>query len=156
MLSDQNTAMNWNLSLMTDCTIVPSCKIKSLKHWKLYKYAYIVQESFDMTDKSYPPPCCNDLQLLYLSVTLYACAQRGDLLSKFGEISFQEYVSGGFLPVLLRWSSLKQKRVKCEANFMSSGSQIVKRLRRRQYDHVNTARTIGLVLDLLQPCTDLN
>ena len=29
-----------------------------------------------MTDKSYPPPCRNYLQTLYLSVTLYACAQR--------------------------------------------------------------------------------
>ena len=29
-----------------------------------------------MTDKSYPPPCRNYLQPLYLSVTLYACAQR--------------------------------------------------------------------------------
>ena len=29
-----------------------------------------------MTDKSYQPPCRNYLQPLYLSVTLYACAQR--------------------------------------------------------------------------------
>ena len=29
-----------------------------------------------MTDKNYPPPCRNYLQPLYLSVTLYACAQR--------------------------------------------------------------------------------
>ena len=76
MLSDQNTAMNWNLSLMTACIIVPLCKIKVLKHWKLYKNAYILQESFAMKDYSYPPPCRNYLQPLYLSVTLYACAQR--------------------------------------------------------------------------------
>ena len=75
MLSDQNTAMNWNISLMTACKIVPQCKIKVLKHWKLYKDAYILQESFAMTDKSHPPPCRNYLQPLYLSVTLYACAQ---------------------------------------------------------------------------------
>ena len=31
-----------------------------------------------MADKSYPPPCRNYLQPLYLSVTLYACAQRVD------------------------------------------------------------------------------
>ena len=76
MLSDQNTAMNWNLSLMTACIIVPECTIKVLKHWKLYKDAYILQESFATTDKSYPPPCRNYLLPLYLSVTLYACAQR--------------------------------------------------------------------------------
>ena len=76
MLSDQYTAMNWNLSLMTTCIIVPECKIKVLKHWKLYKDAYILQESFAMTDKSYWPPCRNYLQPLYLSVKLYACAQR--------------------------------------------------------------------------------
>ena len=32
-----------------------------------------------MTDKSYPPPCRNYLQPLYLSVTLYACAQREEV-----------------------------------------------------------------------------
>ena len=58
---------------MTACIIVLECKIKVLKHWKLYKDAYILQESFAMTDKSYPPPCHN---YLYLSMTLYACAQR--------------------------------------------------------------------------------
>ena len=80
MLSEQNTAMNWNISLMTACIIVPECKIKVLKHLKLYKDAYILQESFTMTDKSYPPPCRNYLQPLYLSVTLYACAQREYLM----------------------------------------------------------------------------
>ena len=50
---------------------------KVLKHWKLYKDAYILQESFAMTVKSYPPPCRNFQQPFYLSVTLYACAQRG-------------------------------------------------------------------------------
>ena len=34
-----------------------------------------------MTDESYPPPCRNYLQPLYLSVTLYACAQRYDVNS---------------------------------------------------------------------------
>ena len=76
MLSDQNTAMNWNISLITAFIIVPECKIKVLKHWKWYKDAYILQESFAMTDKSYQPPCRNYLQPFYLSVTLYACVQR--------------------------------------------------------------------------------
>ena len=66
---------------MTACIIVPECKIKVLKHWKLYKDAYILQESFALTDKSYPPPCRNYLQPLYSSVTLYACAQRDDIHS---------------------------------------------------------------------------
>ena len=47
---------------MTACIIVLYCKIKVLLHWKLYKDAYILQESFAMTDKSYPPPCRNYLQ----------------------------------------------------------------------------------------------
>ena len=34
-----------------------------------------------MTDKSYPSPCRNYLQPLYLSVTLYACAQRDKVKS---------------------------------------------------------------------------
>ena len=78
MLSDQNTTMNWNLSRITACIIIPFCKIKVLKHGKLYKDAYILQESFATTDKTYPSPCRNYLQTLYLSVTLYACAQRDD------------------------------------------------------------------------------
>ena len=40
----------------------------------------------------------------------------------------------------------KLLRVKGEANFISSGSKIVKRLRRRQYDPAIIERTIGLVL----------
>ena len=46
----------------------------------------------------------------------------------------------------------KLRRVKDTPNFISSGSKIVKRLRRRQYDPVIIERTIGLVLG---PCTAL-
>ena len=46
----------------------------------------------------------------------------------------------------------KLRRVKDTTNFISSGSKIVKRLRRRQYDPVIIERTIGLVLG---PCTAL-
>ena len=64
-----------------------------------------------------------------------------ELPSKFGAILFQDYVSQGIIhPVY------KLRRVKGEANFISSGSKIVKRLRRRQYDPVIIERTIGLVL----------
>ena len=70
-----------------------------------------------------------------------------DLLSKFGEISFQEYVSEGISqPVFYGDLIYKLRRVKCEANFVSSGSKIVKRIRRRKYDPVVIERTIGLVL----------
>ena len=58
-----------------------------------------------------------------------------ELLSKFGAISFQDYVSQGIThPVFYGDLVYKLRRVKGEANFISSGSQIVKRLRRRQYD----------------------
>ena len=40
----------------------------------------------------------------------------------------------------------KIRRVKCEANFVSSGWKIVKRLQRRKYDPVVIEKTIGLVL----------
>ena len=60
-----------------------------------------------------------------------------DLLSKFGEISFQEYVTEVIShPVFYGDLVYKLRRVKCEANFVSSGSNIVKRLRRRKYDPV--------------------
>ena len=46
----------------------------------------------------------------------------------------------------------KLRRVKDTPNFISPGSKIVKRLRRRQYGPLITERTIGLVLG---PCTAL-
>ena len=70
-----------------------------------------------------------------------------ELLSKFGAISFQEYVSKGIThPVFYGDLVYKLRRVKSESNFISSGSKIVKRLRRRQYDPEIIERTIGLVL----------
>ena len=70
-----------------------------------------------------------------------------ELLSKFGAISFQEYVSKGIThPVFYGDLVYKLRRVKSESNFISSGSKIVKRLRRRQYDPETIERTIGLVL----------
>ena len=70
-----------------------------------------------------------------------------DLLSKFGEISFQEYVSEGIShPVFYGDLVYKLRRIKWEANFVSSGSKITKRLRRWTYDPVIIERTIGLAL----------
>ena len=64
-------------------------------------------------------------------------------LSKFGAISLNEYVSKEIThPVFV----CKLRRVKDEANFTSSRSKTVKRLRRRQYDPAIIERTIGLVL----------
>ena len=70
-----------------------------------------------------------------------------ELLSKFGAISFQNYVSQGIThPVFYGDLVYKLRRVKGEANFISSGSKIGKRLRRRQYDPAIIERTLGLVL----------
>ena len=70
-----------------------------------------------------------------------------ELLSKFGDISFQKYLSKGIShPVFYGDLVYKLRRVKETPNFSSSGSQIVKRLRRRQYDPVIIVRTIGLEL----------
>ena len=66
-----------------------------------------------------------------------------ELLSKFGEISFKDYVSQGIFYGDLVY---KIRRVKGEANFISSGTKIVKLLRRRQYDPAMIERTICLVL----------
>ena len=63
------------------------------------------------------------------------------------EISFQEYLSKGIShPVFYVDLVYKLRRVKDTPNFISSGSKIVKRLRRRQYDPLIIERTIGLVL----------
>ena len=70
-----------------------------------------------------------------------------DLLSKFGEISFQKYVTEGiYHPVFYGDLVYKLRKVRCEANFLSSGSKIVKCLQRRKYDPLIIERTIGLVL----------
>ena len=62
-----------------------------------------------------------------------------ELLFKFGAISFQEYVSKGIThPVFYGDLVYKLRRVKSDSNFISSGSKIVKRLRRRQYKAVGT------------------
>ena len=69
-----------------------------------------------------------------------------ELLSKFDTISFQEYVSkGNTHPVFYSDLVYKLRSVEGEANFISSGSKIVKRLRRRQYDPAIIERTIGLL-----------
>ena len=69
-----------------------------------------------------------------------------DLSSNLGVISFQEYVTEGIShPVFHGDQVYKLRRVKYEANFVSSGSKIVKHLRRRKYDPVIIERTIGLV-----------
>ena len=94
---------------------------------------------------------------IFLSVNLYSIKTRKtfgkffrsytDLLSKFGEISFQEYVTEGIShPVFYGDLVYKLRRVRCETNFVSSGSKIVKRLRRRKYDPLIIENTIGLVL----------
>ena len=76
-----------------------------------------------------------------------------ELLLKFCDISFQEYVFKGIShPVFYGDLVYKLRRVKYTPNFISSGSKIVKRLRRRQYDPLIIKRTFGLVFG---PCTAL-
>ena len=71
----------------------------------------------------------------------------------FGDSSFQEYVVKGIShPVIYGDLVYKLRRVKDTPNYISSGSKIVKRLRRRQYDPLIIERTIGLVIG---PCTAL-
>ena len=60
--------------------------------------------------------------------------------------TLKEYVTKGIShPVFQGDLVYKVRRIKCEANFVSSGSEIIKRLRRRKYDPV-IEKTIGLVL----------
>ena len=69
-------------------------------------------------------------------------------------ISFQEYVSKGIShPVFYSDLVYKLRRVQDTPNSISSGSKIVKRLRRRQYDQLIIEWTIGLVIG---PYTALN
>ena len=97
----------------------------------------------------------------YLGHTMTFCPN----LLQYRAISFQEYVSKGIThPVFYGDLVYKLRRVKSETNFISSGSKIVKRLRRRQYDPVIIEKTIGLVLgpftalyrSLLKRCTLTN
>ena len=84
---------------------------------------------------------------------LFLFRSYSELLSKFGDISFQEYVFKGIShPVFYGDLVYKLRRVKDTPNFISSGSKIVKRLRRRHYDPLLIETTIGLVLG---PCTAL-
>ena len=69
-----------------------------------------------------------------------------EVLSKVGAISFQYRSKGITHPVFYGDLVYELRRVKSDSNFISSGSKIVKRLRRRQYDLEIIERTIGLVL----------
>ena len=85
--------------------------------------------------------------------TLKFFRSYSELLSKFDDISFQEYVFKGIShPVFYGDLVYILRRVKDTPNFISSGSKIVKRLRLRQFDPLIIKRTIGLVLG---PCTAL-
>ena len=75
---------------------------------------------------------------------------HSELLSKFGNISCQEYVSKGIShPVFYGYLTnyLRLRRIKNTPNFISSGSKMVKHLRRRRYDPLIIEMTIGVVLD---------
>ena len=70
-----------------------------------------------------------------------------ELLSKFGGISFQEYIPGGISHLFFYGDLVyKLRRVLCEANFVSLGSKIVIRFRCRKYEQVIIERTIVLLL----------
>ena len=91
--------------------------------------------------------------IFVLSIAYKFFRSYSALLSKFDEISLQEYVTEGIShPTFYGYLVYKLRRVECEASFDSSGSKIVKRLRHRKYDPVIIKRTIGLVLG---PSTDL-
>ena len=88
-----------------------------------------------------------------------------ELLSKFGDISFQEYMSKGIShPVFYNDLVYKLRRVKETPDFISSDQKIIKRLRRREYNPLIIKRTIGLLLGhstalyrpILQHCTLTN
>ena len=74
-----------------------------------------------------------------------------EFLSKFGYISFQEYVSKGIShPVFYGDLVYKLRRVKDTPNFISSGSKIVKRLRRPFLKHCTlTNKAVGTILRAL-------
>ena len=62
-------------------------------------------------------------------------------------VKFQEYASEGISHLVFYGDLVyKLRRVKCVANFISLGSKIVKRLRRRKNDQVIIERTRGPVL----------
>ena len=68
-----------------------------------------------------------------------------DLLSKFGEISFQEYVTEG-IPHPVIYGDLVYKLRGSDVKLILSRPALFKRLRRRKYDTLIIERTIGLVL----------
>ena len=79
------------------------------------------------------------------------------LLSRFGEVSFRECVSEGVShPIFCGYLVCRLGRVKCEANFVSLGSKVIGRLRRRGCGPLIIGGPWVLCLVLLQPCTDLS
>ena len=141
----------------------------SRKHWK---HLWIVNRQWQLCEISlsfiFLIKACgrnieyeriNRLHIYWHSVTYITTfgnffRSYSELLSTFGALLFQEYVSKGFTHQV-RYDDLayKLRRVKGEANFISSVSKIVKCIRRRQNDPAIIERIV-LCLALLQ-CTAL-
>ena len=70
-----------------------------------------------------------------------------ELLSRFGAIPSQEYVTKGTSRLVLYGDLVyKVRRVRGSTYFIASGTKIVKRLRRWHYDPGIIEKTIGIVL----------
>ena len=69
-----------------------------------------------------------------------------ELLLKFGAIPFQKYVTKGISHPNFYGHLVHKLRSVRDSTFIASGTKIVKRLRRRQYDPGIIENTIGLVL----------
>ena len=69
-----------------------------------------------------------------------------EILLKFGAIRFQEYVTKGISHPFFNGDLVyKLRRVRGLTKFIASGTNIVKRLRRQQYDSGIIEKTIGLM-----------
>ena len=117
--------------------------------WRLSNPVYLAQVCISIMTGRFPTPGFeSDLKwCIHLSSSKSLFAFQ--LLSTFGEISFQEYFPKAIShPVFFSDLVYKLRMVKGAVDFVSSDSKIVERFRHRKYDPVIIERTIGLVLGL--------
>ena len=125
-----NSNVNYFWSIKISSEVIEKLRLRNFQGSQVSSFDFVLRKTFGKFFRSY-----------------------SELLSKFCDISFQEYVFKGIShPVFYGDLVYKLRRVKNTPNFISSGSKIVKRLRRRQYDPLIIETTIGLVLG---PCTAL-
>ena len=135
-------------------TFIPAFTTKAMRHgtyiWQLVKFAryctsiciFILKIFKLLQDYWHRVTDIMSLEIHFESSSGHTLIFCPNLVKYLSRICFQM----DLLPRLLRWSSRQHKDCKGAVNFVSSGSKIIKRLRRRKCEPMIIERIMGLAL----------